>query len=388
LKEDMTTLKKIAVQTLAVGALSASAEPAATNSVFRVWAYGDAHVGTDLRKGRESLAAAIRQSEGKGKGPGFAWDIALDVGDNSGGQKVPEDDEGRELVRQYGALTQHAREAIYSVCGNHDRSGLAEPEAWWFRKWVDPLGEHPESSGVTAARRPYPVEGTWERYSFRVGNLLFLMMSDINEPSQKVGRGDLGGNPAGVVRGETFAWWKRMVEANPGSLIITVHHYMLKETTLASGEWEGMTPLPGGGYKSGYHGYFPKGAPQGASYLYFVDGVPDAQAFERYLEAHPGAIALWIGGHTHPDNPDDASGGKPLIATKRGVHFLNVAGLTEYHNNGPRAALSRLLSFEDGSDRVRVQCYLHSDAYRPEGWYEPAEKTLQLPRPFRRRDET
>ena len=33
------------------------------------------------------------------------------------------------------------------------------------------------------------------------------MMSDINEPSQKIGRGDLGGNPAGEVSGETFEWW-------------------------------------------------------------------------------------------------------------------------------------------------------------------------------------
>jgi hypothetical protein len=380
----MTTLQKIAVQTLAAGALSASAEPAATNppAVFRIWAYGDAHVGTDLKRGRESLALALRQSEGQGKRPGFEWDIALDVGDNSGGQKVPEDGEGRELIRQTGAMTRHLREQIYSVCGNHDRSGLAEPEADWFRKWVDPLGEHPESSGVRADRRPYRIEGTWERYHFRVGNLLFLMMSDINEPSQKVGRGDLGGNPAGAVRGETFAWWKRMVEANPDSLIISVHHYMLKDTTLASGEWEGMKALPGGGYKSGYHGYFPQGAPKGASYLYFVDSAPDAQSFEKYLEAHPGAIALWIGGHTHPDHPDDTAGGKPLIATRWGVHFLNVAGLTEHHNNGPRCALSRLLTFEDGSDRVRVQCYLHSDAYRAEGWYPPAESTLTLSKTF------
>jgi hypothetical protein len=379
----MTTLQKIAVQTLAAGALSASAEPAATNlpAAFRIWAFGDAHVGTDLKQGRESLAGAFRQSEANAAC--FEWNIAVDVGDNSGGQKVPEDGEGRELVRQYGALTRHTRETIYSVCGNHDRSGLTEPEAWWFQKWVDPLGEHPEASGVRAEKRPYKVEGTWERYSFRVGNLLFLMMSDINEPSQKVGRGDLGGNPAGVVRGETFAWWKRMVEANSNSIIISIHHYMLKNTTTASGEWEGMTPLPGGGYKSAYHGYYPQGAPKGASYLYFVNSVPDAQAFEHYLEANPGAVALWIGGHTHPKNPDDTAGNKPLIAEKWGVHFLNVAALTEHHNNGVRASSSRLLTFTEGSDRVRVQSYLHSNRYKPEGWYEPDEKTLALSKPFR-----
>jgi len=51
--------------------------------------------------------------------------------------------------------------------------------------WIDPTGEHTAFSGVDAGRRPYPIEGTWERYSFRVGNMLFLMMSDINEPAHR-----------------------------------------------------------------------------------------------------------------------------------------------------------------------------------------------------------
>mgnify|MGYP001570229090 CR=1 FL=1 len=46
---------------------------------FRLWAMGDAHVGTDLPRKRESLAEAIRQSEqgGKDGAPPFDWDIAL-----------------------------------------------------------------------------------------------------------------------------------------------------------------------------------------------------------------------------------------------------------------------------------------------------------------------
>lgn len=292
-----------------------------TNRLLRIWAYGDAHVGTDARHKRESLAAALRQSE-----EAFDWDLAIDVGDNSGGQAVPDDAEGRELVRQYSVLKKHRREQIYSVCGNHDRSGLDEPAAWWFQKWIDPLGQHTAHSGVDATKRPYPVSGTWERYSFRVGNLLFLMMSDINEPSQKVGRGPLGGNPGGVVSAETFAWWKQMVADNPDAIIVSVHHYLLKDTTTATGEWEGMVKNQDGRWQSGYHGYKPQGTPQGASYLYWVGSVPDAQAFEKFLAARQpadapagsNAIALWLGGHTHPRNPADTHGGKPLIATKWG----------------------------------------------------------------------
>lgn len=349
---------------------------------FNLWVFGDAHVGTDLERGRESLAEALRMSEqgGDSGGPAFDWDIAIDVGDMSGGQSVPEDGEGREVVRQFGVLKKHRREAIYSVCGNHDRSGLDEPPAWWWQKWVDPMGEHTRFSGVDPNRRPYPVEGTWERYAFRVGNLLFLMMSDINEPTQKIGRGPLGGNPGGVVSGETFEWWKRQVESNPDSLIVSVHHYMLKNTTVASGEWEGMRKDADGNWKTHYHGYKPQGTPRGASYLYFVDSKPDAQAFESWMESHPGRVSLWFGGHTHT-HPDDTYGGKSHVERKWGTHFINAACLSRYHGpvNVPK---SRLLTFREGSRKVRVRCYMHTDEFLPQGWYDGAERILELDRPF------
>ena len=214
---------------------------------LRLWAFGDAHVGTDKLHGRSSLAEAISQSEfgGVEGGPAFPWDIAIDVGDMSGAHhSLPDDAEGEEVVKQLSALRTHRREDIYSVCGNHDRSGLDEPEAWWWQRWIDPLGENTEFSGVDPAARPYGVEGSWERYAFRVGNLLFLMMSDRNEPTQHAGRGTLGGNPGGVVSGETFDWWASMVDDNPEAIIVSAHHYVLKDTTVASvsGRVSGVLP--------------------------------------------------------------------------------------------------------------------------------------------------
>ncbi|MCF7854828.1 MAG: metallophosphoesterase [Candidatus Pacebacteria bacterium] len=353
-----------------------------STDIFSLWVFGDAHVETDLRHGRESLAEALHTSERGGEegGPPFDWDIAIDVGDMSGGQSVPEDSEGEEVVRQFNALEKHPREAVYNVCGNHDRSGLDEPEAWWWRKWVDPMGKHTECSGVDSRRRPFPVNGTWERYSFRAGNILFLMMSDINEPSQTIGRGDLGGNPAGVVSGETFEWWTSMVESAPDSIIISVHHYMLKETTVASGEWEGLRKDSDGNWKGHYHGFKPQGAPRGASYLYFVGSQPDAQAFENYIEEHPGAVDVWLGGHTHA-HPDDTYGGKTHIETKWGTHFINAACLSRYHGstNVPK---SRLFTFAPGSRELRVQCYMHTSEFLPQGWYAKEERILPLTRPF------
>ena len=351
---------------------------------FRLWATGCAHVGTDLSEGgRESLAEAIRQSEEGGSegGPPFDWDIALHLGDLSGSQTPPEDEEGQEVVRQFAASRQHPREHFYNLVGNHDASGPDEPCQWWFRKWVDPTGEHPEHSGVHAERRPYPIEGTWERYAFRVGNLLFLMMGDRNDGGPPVGRGARGGYPAGAVTGATFAWWQRLVEANPDALIISAHHHMLKETTVASGRWEGMRQDEHGQWGSYYHGYFADGAPEGASYLYFVDGQPDAQAFEGYLAAHPGATALWLGGHTHT-HPDDHKGGRSHIERKWETYFINVSALSRYHGGHDRVPMSRLLTFTEGSVEVRVQCYLHTSDYAPQGWYAPAERILGLARAF------
>jgi hypothetical protein len=351
---------------------------------FRVWVFSDAHVGSDEANGRESLATAIRQSEGPS---GFDWDIALDLGDMSGAQGTPQDDEGREIVRQFGALSRHRREQIYDLSGNHDRSGLAEPQAWWWRKWIDPTGEHREFSHVDAAKRPYPITGTWERYSFRVGNLLFLMMSDINEPSQKVGRGTLGGNPGGVVSGETFRWWQKNVEKNPSSIIISAHHYVLKNTTVASGEWEGMRRDASGAWQPWYHGYYPQGTPQGASFLYWVDSKPDSAAFENFLSAGTGHVDVWLGAHTHT-NPDDTHGGKSHIERRWNTTFVNAAGLTRFHGSPDslpnRVPRSWLFTFTEGSDEVTVRCYLHGDEFAPQGWYTKSDRVIKLSKAFRK----
>ncbi len=352
--------------------------------VFHVWAMGCSHVGTDKRVGkRESLAEAIRHSESGGNqdGPPFDWDIAVHLGDLSGTQTTPDDEEGREVVRQFAAAKKHRREDFYNIAGNHDASGPDELSMGWFQKWVDPDGKHPEFSGVDPKRRRFPIDGTWERYSFRVGNLLFLMMSDRNDGGPPVGRGKRGGYPAGAVTGDTFDWWKQNVESNPDSIIVSAHHHMLKETTFASGEFEGFKKLANGKFRSYYHGYFPQGGPKGASYLYFVKRKPDAQAFEHYLTAHENAIDLWLGGHTH-SHPDDDKGGRTHIERKWGINFVNCAALAKHHARLTTLPMSRLFTFTEGSSKVRVQCYLHTSDHAPQGWYAKAERTLKLGKKF------
>lgn len=347
---------------------------------LNLWAICCSHVGNDIRHNRESLADAIRQSEGQDPAsPGFDWDIAVNLGDHSGSQGLPDDDEGREVVRQYAAMQKHDREQVYDIAGNHDRSDIGQPEGWWTDKWIDPAGTHTEFSGVNAAKRPYAVTGNWERYSFNVGNILFLMMSDRNEPSHQLPRSEGGGNPGGVVTDETFKWWKDQVLNHSDKIIITAHHYMLKETTIASGDWEGCWKDDSGKIHQPYHGYKPRGTPQHASQLCYVDGKLNSGAFEKFLEQHPAATSLWLGGHTHA-HPDDTTGNKSHIQTRWGTHFLNVSALTQYHAG--KAPLSRLFTFTPGSKLLKVSCYLHNNIYAPQGFYHQAQRTLQLPHAF------
>jgi hypothetical protein len=372
--------------------------------IFHLWVFSDAHVATDkavsdaIRNGMaftppagypESLATALRQSESGGElgGPAFHWDIALDLGDNAGLWDLPDDKQGLEVVRQFGALREHRREQIYPVAGNHDaspgaaQSSAGKPANWWFRKWVDPMGENSATSGVDPSRRPYPAEGTWERYTFKVGNIRFLMMSDRNDLPYPVGRQEFGGgSPAGAVTGETWAWWQQHVAAARDDIVVSCHHHMLRETTVASGDYEGLSRYPDGRYRHGrYHGV--DGVPEGASYLYFVDDEPKAQRFERYLEAHPGAVDIWLGGHTHTF-PEDVVNGRSHIERRWGTSFVNCAQLSKYHSFVTCPPMSRYFTFTSGSRLVRVQCYLHDDSFAPQGWYARAERVLELSKPF------
>jgi hypothetical protein len=340
---------------------------------FRLWAGGCSHVTTDLSHGRRSLADAITDSERGGDqgGPAFDWDIMLHLGDLKGDQNTPDDRDGELVLEQFAAAEKHRREHFYNLLGNHDASGPDEPTQWWFRRWIDPTGENTAVSGVDNLRRLFPATGTWERYSFQAGNLLFLMMGDRNDGGPPAGRRSRGGYPAGRVTSDTFQWWRQMVEGNPDSIIVSCHHHMLEDTTVASGLNQGVD--------GGYHGSFADGAPEGASFIYFLDDRPHARAFESYLEAHPRAIDLWLGGHTHA-RPDDTYGGRGHIQRKWGVGFINCAAITRHHAG--KAPMSRLLTFTEGSAEVRVQCYLHTGDFAPEGWYHPAERALPLSRPF------
>ena len=129
------TLLKAGAATLATPVAAAIAQPAPAAGhweakSFDLWVISDQHVGTDKAASEgilhgmvgfrpppvraESLATALRQSEEGGAfgGPPFTWDIALNLGDYAGFWDAPEDEQGREVVRQYSVLKRHRRAGL------------------------------------------------------------------------------------------------------------------------------------------------------------------------------------------------------------------------------------------------------------------------------------
>lgn len=347
--------------------------------LLNAWAAGCSHVHSDLRQGRRSLAEALEQSEfgGSEGGPPFDWDVMLHLGDTCASQGLPTDDMAMAIIEQFAVLKKHRREQIYDIAGNLDATSAGGVTQWWFRKWIDPEGLNTPYSGVDSRRRPYPISGNWERYSFQAGNILFLMLSDRNDGERPVGRGEGGGWPAGAITDSTFDWWRGQVESNRDKIIVTCAHHVLRDTTTATGRNEGV--------QAGCHKSFDDA--EGASYLYYVGAEADSDRFHRYFDAHPDAIDVWLGAHTHT-NPDDRFGGKGLVERKWNITFANVSALTRYHGGRNQAArpcipMSRLLTFTEGSAELLIRCYLHTSDHATQGWYEPAERRMPLRHRYR-----
>ena len=69
---------------------------------------------------------------------------------------------------------------------------------------------------------------------------------------------------------------------------------------------------------------------------------------------------------------------------KWGTTFVNCASASKYHAGRTTMPMSRLFTFTEGSDEVRIECYLHTSDHAPQGWYAPAARTVKIRAPFRR----
>jgi len=118
-------------------------------SAFRLWLFADAHVGTDKANGRDSLAAALEQSE---SASGFDWDVAQDLGDKSGAQGTPKDAEIAGLTRYHGKPgTGIPRSWLLTFA---DGSQLVTAQCYLHGSEFAPQGWYAKNDKVIVLRRP------------------------------------------------------------------------------------------------------------------------------------------------------------------------------------------------------------------------------------------
>ena len=127
----------------------------------------------------------------------------------------PGDAEGPEVVAQFAAAAKHRREQFYNIAGNHDASGPDEPSQWWFKKWIDPEGRNPQTSGVDAAsRRLGPDEPAVDVYRGKYagpGRVLFTHLAP-----RAAGMVRIGGANSGATQSFPMVAMKRQVRYKAG----------------------------------------------------------------------------------------------------------------------------------------------------------------------------
>ena len=348
------------------------------------WVLSDPHLDEQDPGSRDFFVACVADADRDAPD----WAFALVLGDLVEGQACPTLFEGlfwRDTLEASG----HRPAEFYPLAGNHDasRAGLG-----WFARYVDPLGTTPGQSHVKNAERPYPVEGTPERYSFQVGNATFLMLSDENGGGPPFGRDCAGGGgyPAGRTSRETFDWWARALVERKEGIVITCSHQSVHDTVL----WSSL----GEGFAQRIHGAQSWADERGSSMVYVigdetVDGLgPDQRpryggelrpyGYRATLAEHPRSVALWLSGHSHLGLfPGREVDGRRDTAFVDGTWFVNAGALSRVHGP-PRAQFSRFVTLTEGSDVALVRTYVHAGDWESRGFQPEAELEITLRAPF------
>jgi hypothetical protein len=382
---------------------------------FNAWLSSCGHV-EGPSGSTEGMDLALNQARGLVSGaPPISWDGMFDVGDWTASQLPPDHPAGIEIADYYNTIFAEDRGKFFTTPGNHD----GVPRSWaagdLTEMYINPLGEaaHALTSGFTADQRPnvageyeqllsYP--GTrWDRYLVRTGNVIWIMLGDRNEfDSLAEARGDTsglfqagrgsaagmpnGGYPSGAVTLDTFEWWRGVVEDPQfeNSILITAHHLLPRNTTITTDDGE-----PGD-----YHGSSGSLGPNGevGGQLYWIREYDESgteimqyaqtRPFLNYLADHPGAIDLYIGGHSHITEPDASINGRGLSGRKYGVSFISVGAITTSHG-ARNNQMTRLLTFQDGLNVAVLNIYIHrSLSGKSVGWYPGASKIIPLSQNF------
>ena len=383
-----------------------SLQSAQTN--IKLWALSDVHQGVNVG----NLVQAVTDFND------FDYDVALNIGDDMGPDNGNSDDTGFEpFIDEFAGLSNgHTINDIYHIMGNSDATVKSAPEGkdFFFKKWCDPFGINTASSGVT--QRPYPITGTYDAYSFEIGNMIIIMISDSNWDDPPAGengqdREDPDGRRAGgALTAEQWNFLKDTVAANQNKIIIVCTHQAIKDTTIGSGWGEfidghhvGRVPSRSESrdpdteqyqFQKGYIGFIENN--QGSINTSTGDSTITDE-IKTWLQSNGQFIDLWITGHYHT-HIGETYAGRTRYEQVYNTNFLNIAsvnhtlGWFDYPSGGtsPQNAQnvqskSNLISI-DGNN-LNVKTYIHDDpttAAIPAGFYAPEEINITLKRSFKK----
>jgi hypothetical protein len=327
---------------------------------FPIWFFGCPHTPADKANGRNSISQSIFEVER------FRPKYAFSGGDywsNQGSAELTNPADvlsGQDIAAQLGSGTILTREMIDEGIGNHD-AGVNNYDV--YRRYVDPMGENTAYSGVNNALRPYPRTGDWRRRATLIGNVLFLIIPDANgDGCSPCGfpAAPTGGYPSGSWLEADYLWFEAQVLANTGKTIIVITHHLLKNTTIATGDFEGVN--------GGFHGSTGQPIASGNLYNIIVDSTTfeaDQSRIQTFLNANPGAVSAWIAEHTHYNVGETYAGRTWYFVDANGMYNINPGGLTRFHVvKQPQSGVG---FFREGSATMKFIKMHHGGYYRYPG---------------------
>lgn len=173
--------------------------------------------------------------------------------------------------------------------------------------WFQIAGNHDVRLG-TIFKNYFPLP---PYYAVKVGNLLFLCLSDTSVSSRT------------DISDEAFLWWETMVKSNKDKIIVTITHAQLEGSGLLGSIVNSRI-------------------------------IGQSERFEDVLKHD--RVALWASGHTHL--PQHLSGSVNISKKLGGTCFLNVSSISD---ESILDSESRILYFKDGSDIVWIRSRNHSE---------------------------
>jgi hypothetical protein len=351
-----------------------------SQSNFIAWVAGCPHVPEDKKHGRKSIETAIRDLESP---KGLIPNIAFILGDFSSSQHPVTINnyrkQGLEAASQLCSGEQLKRQQIYCTTGNHDAGNR---NYHWYNRYIDDFGNNTEHSGVLNRLRPYPIHGTENsHYKVETGNVVWLVLFDQNDGPNPCGRADeQGGFPSGSVLSSTVEWWQNEVIAawNSSKNAITLSHYLLKDTTIATGDYEGVT--------GNFHASV--GQPIGSGRLHNIIIDKEANIYKEdqtefvdFFKKQPEKKLIWFGTHTHY-KVGETYNGRGWTYKSNGSLFVNVGSLGVYHANHSPDPQSVTVNLKEGSNIMTIDKFLHSGTDTPMGFLEDYHIEVELNFPF------